>query len=108
MNTPTANPAPAPAAIPPAMPPGIPAVAKCTLKVTTNEVLLVAPKGKQKSKSYKLGPASGSAKAGKVLTLTVKLPAPAVTALGLQALHYNSSWLKTPIRGVYKVGLARK
>ena len=38
--------------------------------------------GRQKSKSYKLGPVSGSVKAGKALTLTVKLPAPAVTALG--------------------------
>ena len=98
---------------------------KCTLKVTSNKVLLAAPKGKpkkgapvvkpdtltltvkcdragkvkltgtltqlvgkkpkhgkQKSKTYKLGPLNGSAKAGKALTLSIKLPAAAVTALG--------------------------
>jgi hypothetical protein len=38
--------------------------------------------GKQKSKTYKLGPVSGSVKVGKALRLTVKLPAGAVSALG--------------------------
>lgn len=38
--------------------------------------------GKQKSKTYKLGPVSGSVKAGRALTLTVKLPAGALSALG--------------------------
>ena len=116
----TASPPP-PAVIPPVTT----AAAKCTLKVTSNKVLLKAPKGKpkkgaavvkpgtlsltvkcghagkvkltgtltqligtkpkhgkQKSKSYKLGPVSGSVTAGRALTLTVKLPAAAVTALG--------------------------
>jgi hypothetical protein len=121
---------PAPATAPatssvPASNPVQSAPAKCTLKVTSNKVLLAAPKGKpkkgapavkpgtltltvkcdqagkvkltgtltqligqkpkhgkQKSKSYKLGPVSGSAKAGKALTLTIKLAAAAVTALG--------------------------
>jgi hypothetical protein len=102
--------------------------AKCTLKVTSNKVLLAAPKGKakagapvlkpgtlsltvtcnqagkvkltgtltqlvgakpkhgkQKSKTYKLGPVNGTVKAGKMLTLTVKLPAAAVSALGTGA-----------------------
>jgi hypothetical protein len=97
--------------------------AKCTLKATSNKVLLAARKGKaakgapkpgtislvlkcdhpgnvklsgtltqligakakhgkQKSKAYKLGPMSGSVKAGRVLMLTVKLPSAAVNALG--------------------------
>ena len=38
--------------------------------------------GKQKSKTYKLGPVNGTVKVGKSLTLMVKLPAAAVTALG--------------------------
>ena len=102
--------------------------AKCTLKVTSNKVLLKAPKGKpkkgapvvkpgtlsltvrcdhagkvkltgtltqligakpkhgkQKSKTYKLGPVNGSVTAGRISTLTVKLPAAAVTALGTGA-----------------------
>ena len=102
--------------------------AKCTLKVTSNKVLLATPKGKakasapvvkpgtlsltvrcnqagkvkltgtltqlvgakpkhgkQKSKTYKLGPVNGTVKAGKALTLTVKLPAAAVSALGTGA-----------------------
>jgi hypothetical protein len=114
---------PPPTVIPPA--PVTTATAKCTLKVTSNKVLLKAPKGtpkkrppvvkpgtlsltvkcrhagkvkltgtltqligtkpkhgKQKSKRYKLGPVSGSMTAGRALTLTVKLPAAAVTALG--------------------------
>lgn len=103
--------------------PPIVAAAKCTLKATSNKVLLAAPKGKakkgapkpgtvvltvkcnqagkvkltgtltqligskpkhgkQKSKTYKLGPVNGSVKAGRALTLSVKLPAAAVTALG--------------------------
>jgi len=109
----------------PANPPAKPSAAKCTVKVTSNKVLLAAPKGKpkrgapkvkpgtltltvkcgqsgkvrltgtltqligqkpkhgkQKSASYKLGPVSGSVKAGKPLALTVKLPAAAVAALG--------------------------
>jgi hypothetical protein len=41
--------------------------------------------GKQKSKTYKLGPVSGSVKAGRGLTLTVKLPPAAVSALGAGA-----------------------
>ncbi len=112
--TPPATPAPAP-----------PPAAKCTLKVTSNKVLLKVPKGKpknrapvvkprtlaltvkcnqagkvkltgtltqligakpkhgkQKSKAYKLGPVNGSVTAGRVLTLTVKLPPAALTALG--------------------------
>jgi phage shock protein A len=125
-STPSSAPAQAAApATPPAPTPAKPAAAKCTLKVTSNKVLLVAPKGKpkkgapavkpgtltvtvrcgqagkvkltgtltqligqkpkhgkQKSKSYKLGPVTGSAKAGRALTLSVKLPAPAVAALG--------------------------
>ncbi len=105
-----------------------PVAAKCTLKVTSNKVLIKAPKGKvkkgapvvkpgtltltvkcgqagrvkligtltqligakprhgkQKSKIYRLGPVNGTVKAGKVLTLTVKLPAAAVNALGAGA-----------------------
>jgi Divergent InlB B-repeat domain len=105
-----------------------PLTAKCTLKVTSNKVLLKVPKGKpktgapapkpgtvslivkcnqagrvkltgrltqligakrgrgkQKPKTYKLGRVSGSVKAGRVLTLTVKLPAAAVGALGTGA-----------------------
>jgi hypothetical protein len=38
--------------------------------------------GKQKSKTYRLGPVSGTVTAGKRLALTVKLPAGAVSALG--------------------------
>jgi hypothetical protein len=98
------------------------AAAKCTLKSTSNKVMLAARNGKaakgarkpgtvtltlkcnragkvkltgsltqllgakprhgkQKSKTYKLGPVSGSVTAGKMLTLTVKLPAGAVSAL---------------------------
>jgi hypothetical protein len=38
--------------------------------------------GNQKAKIYKLGPVRGSVSAGKALRLTVKLPAPAVSALG--------------------------
>lgn len=34
------------------------------------------------SKTYKLGPVNGTVKVGHALTLTVKLPAAAVTALG--------------------------
>jgi hypothetical protein len=118
----TASPTP-PTVIPPA--PLTTATAKCTLKVTSNRVLLKAPKGKpkkgapvlkpgtlsltvkcghagkvklagtltqligtkpkhgkQKSRSYKLGPVTGSVTAGRALTLTVKLPAAAVTVLG--------------------------
>ncbi len=74
MNAPAGTPAPAPAPTPAPTPP-----------VTTTLTQLIGPKpkhGKQKSKSYKLGPVSGSAKAGKVLTLSIKLPAAAVTALG--------------------------
>jgi hypothetical protein len=97
--------------------------AKCTVKATSNKVLLAAPKGKpkkgapkpgtvsltvkcnqagkvkltgtltqligskpkhgkQRSKTYKLGPASGTVKAGHGLTLTIKLPTAGVTALG--------------------------
>lgn len=104
---------------PPITTPATVHVAKCTLKVTSNKVLLKAPKGKpvtlaltvkcnqagkvkltgtltqligakpthgkQKSKTYKLGPVNGSVKAGRGLTLTVKLPAPAVSALGAGA-----------------------
>ncbi|HUA71730.1 MAG TPA: hypothetical protein VMA96_11620 [Solirubrobacteraceae bacterium] len=56
---------------------------KAKLTGTLTQLIGQKPKhGKQKSKSYKLGPVSGSAKAGKALTLTVKLPAAAVTALG--------------------------
>jgi hypothetical protein len=38
--------------------------------------------GKQKSKTYRLGPVTAQVRAGRVLILTVKLPAAAVTALG--------------------------
>ena len=123
----TTSPSPAPVTAPqPPTPLATqPVAAKCTVKTTSNKVLLTAPKGKakkgapkvkpgtvtvtvkcneagkvrltatliqligkkpkhgkQKSKSYKLGPVTGSAKAGKALTLTIKLPAAAVTALG--------------------------
>jgi hypothetical protein len=63
--------------------------AKCSqpgkVKLTGTLIELIGPKpkhGKQKSKTYKLGPVSGTVKAGKALTLTVKLPAAAVMALG--------------------------
>ncbi len=50
---------------------------------TLTQLIGTKPKhGKQKSKSYKLGPVSRSVTAGRALTLTVKLPAAAVTALG--------------------------
>ena len=55
------------------------------VKLTGNLTQLIGAKpkhGKQKSKVYKLAPGSGSVKAGRVLTLTVKLPAGAVSALG--------------------------
>ena len=124
--TTTASLSPAPTVTPPA--PAAPPAAKCTLKVTSNKVLVKAPKGKarkgapvvkpgtlsltvkcnhagkvkltgtlsqligakpkhgkQKSKSYKLGPVSGSVTGGRALTLTVRLPAAAVTALGKRA-----------------------
>ena len=38
--------------------------------------------GKRKTKTYKLGPVRGAVKTGRALTLTVKLPVAAVTALG--------------------------
>ena len=123
----TTSPSPAPVTAPqPPTPLAAQAVAaKCTVKATSNKVLLAVPKGKakkgapkvkpgtvtvtvkcnetgkvrltgtliqligkkpkhgkQKSKSYKLGPVTRSAKAGKALALTIKLPAAAVTALG--------------------------
>lgn len=50
---------------------------------TLTQLIGKKPKhGKQRSKTYKLGPASARVKAGRLLTLTVKLPAAAVTALG--------------------------
>jgi List-Bact-rpt repeat protein len=50
---------------------------------TLTQLIGAKPKhGKQKSKTYKLGPVSRSLTAGRVLTLTVKLPAAAVSALG--------------------------
>lgn len=55
-----------------------------TVKLTGTLTQLIGAKakhGKQKPKTYKLGPVSGSVKAGKSLTLTVKLPAAAVSAL---------------------------
>ncbi len=55
------------------------------VKLTGTLTQLIGKKrghGKQKSKTYKLGPVNGSAKAGKGLALTIKLPAAAVTALG--------------------------
>lgn len=56
---------------------------KVKLTGTLTQLIGAKPKrGKQKSKTYKLGPVTGSVKAGKALTLTVKLPAAAVTALG--------------------------
>ncbi|HTU86405.1 MAG TPA: hypothetical protein VMF57_12575 [Solirubrobacteraceae bacterium] len=56
---------------------------KVKLTGTLTELIGSKPKhGKQKSKSYKLGPVTGTVKAGKTLTLTVKLPAAAVSALG--------------------------
>jgi hypothetical protein len=56
---------------------------KLKLTGTLTQLIGKKPKhGKQKSRSYKLGPVSGSAKASKALTLTIKLPAAAVTALG--------------------------
>jgi Divergent InlB B-repeat domain len=64
-------------------------VLKCdrrgTVKLTgtLTQLLGAKPKhGKQKAKTYKLGPVSGSVTAGKTLRLTVKLPAAAVSALG--------------------------
>ena len=56
---------------------------KVKLTGTLTELIGKKPKhGKQKSKTYKLGPVSGAVKVGHALTLTVKLPAAAVTALG--------------------------
>ncbi|HET6869427.1 MAG TPA: hypothetical protein VFH80_26185 [Solirubrobacteraceae bacterium] len=56
---------------------------KVKLTGTLTQLIGAKPNhGKQKSKTYRLGPVSGSVKAGRVLTLTIKLPAGAVTALG--------------------------
>lgn len=56
---------------------------KVKLTGTLTQLIGAKPRhGKQKSKTYKLGPVSGSVTAGKALTLTVKLPAGAVSALG--------------------------
>ncbi|HJS93202.1 MAG TPA: hypothetical protein VJ741_02990 [Solirubrobacteraceae bacterium] len=56
---------------------------KVRLTGTLTQLIGQKPRhGKQKSKSYRLGPVSGSVKAGRSLTLTVKLPAGAVSALG--------------------------
>jgi List-Bact-rpt repeat protein len=56
---------------------------KVRLTGTLTQLIGAKPKhGKQKSETYRLGPVSGSVTAGKALTLTVKLPAAAVTALG--------------------------
>jgi hypothetical protein len=59
---------------------------KVRLTGTLTQLIGAKPKhGKQKSKTYKLGPVSGSLTAGRGLTLTVKLPAAAVRALGKRA-----------------------
>ncbi len=114
-----------------------PPVAKCTLKLTSNKVLIEATTGKatkgapvrgpgtlsltvkcdragkvkltgkltqligakpqhgkQKSKNYRLGPVTGPVKAGKPLTLRVKLPAAAVSALGKGA-HESTTFTAT-------------
>lgn len=56
---------------------------KVKLTGTLTQLIGKKPKhGKQKSKTYKLGPVSGVVKAGRALMLTVKLPVAAVTALG--------------------------
>ncbi len=50
---------------------------------TLTQLVGAKPKhGKQKSKTYRLGPVNGSVTAGRGLTLTIKLPAAAVSALG--------------------------
>ena len=49
---------------------------KVKLTGTLTQLIGSKPKhGKQKSKTYKLGPVSGTVKAGHGLTLTIKLPA---------------------------------
>ncbi|MBV9417934.1 MAG: hypothetical protein JO363_23320, partial [Solirubrobacterales bacterium] len=54
---------------------------KLTGKLT--QLIGTRPKhGKQKTKTYPLGPVNASVRAGRVVTLVVKLPAAAVTALG--------------------------
>lgn len=56
--------------------------ARVKLTGTLTQLIGAKPKhGKQKSRNYKLRPVSGSARAGKALTLTVKLPMGAVSAL---------------------------
>ena len=56
---------------------------KVRLTGTLTQLIGAKPKhGKQKSKTYKLGPLTRTVKAGRGLTLMVKLPAAAVTALG--------------------------
>jgi hypothetical protein len=56
---------------------------KAKLTGTLTQLIGKKPKhGKQRSKTYKLGPVNGAVKVGRALTLTVKLPAAAVTALG--------------------------
>ena len=56
---------------------------KVKLTGTLTQLIGKKPKhGKQKSKAYKLGPVSGTVKAGRALVRTVKLPGAAVTALG--------------------------
>ena len=56
---------------------------KVRLTGTLTQLIGKKPRhGKQKSKTYKLGPVGGAVKVGRALTLTVKLPAAAVTALG--------------------------
>jgi hypothetical protein len=54
-----------------------------SLSGTLTQLLGAKPKhGKQKDRTYRLGPLSGSVTAGKALRLTIKLPAAAVSALG--------------------------
>lgn len=56
---------------------------KVRLTGTLTQLIGAKPRhGKQKSKTYKLRPVSGAVRVGKVLTLTIKLPAAAVSALG--------------------------
>lgn len=56
---------------------------KVKLTGTLTQLIGAKPKhGRQKSKTYRLGPASGSVTAGRALRLTLRLPAAAVSALG--------------------------
>jgi hypothetical protein len=71
---------------------------------TLTQLIGARPKhGKQKSKVYKLGPVNGSVTGGRGLTLTVKLPAAAVIALGSGAKESAAFTANGPGRATVKI-----